>query len=288
MSDVPQQRRTHRVSLVIPIEVMGTDIRGQPFSEKAQTAVISRYGAAIVLKREVAPEQQVLIRRIDNGQEAVFRVLGQIGRQAEGSVYGVALMDSSVNLWGIHFPPLAESAQAVGRVLLECAACQSREIAYLSELDAEVFEANHCLSRPCKGCNQTTFWRQAEHTITSKRTLEPFPGRAVPGPSPTSPRRTQNERAYARVKTKFTACIRHATLGDEVIVTEDVSRGGLRFKSHKHYSQGSLIEVAFPYSPTGANIFASARIIRAQEHRGEGLVEYGVAFVRVYGPMGER
>ncbi|MBZ5670600.1 MAG: PilZ domain-containing protein [Acidobacteriia bacterium] len=62
-----------------------------------------------------------------------------------------------------------------------------------------------------------------------------------------------------------------------------LSRGGLRFKSHKHYSQGSLIEVAFPYSPTGASIFASARIVRAQERPGEGLVEYGVAFVRCIG-----
>jgi hypothetical protein len=204
----------------------------------------------------------------------------------ECNLPSVALVDSSVNLWGIHFPPLAESEQAVGRVLLECGGCQSGEVAYLNELDAEVFEANHCLSRPCKRCNQT-FWRQAEHTITSKRTLEPFQGRAVPGPAPTPPPRTQNERECVRVKTKFTTCIRHATLGDEVIVTEDVSRGGLSFKSHKHYPQGSLIEVAFPYSPTGANIFASARIVRAQERPGEGLVEYGVAFVRVYRPRVE-
>ena len=246
--------------------------------------VISRHGAAIVLKRELAPEQEVLIRRTDNRQEAVFRVVGQIGRQAEGYVYGVALVDSRENFWAIHFPPLAESEQAVGCVLLECQACQSREVAYLNELEAEVFEVNHCLSRPCKGCNQITFWRQAEHAITSKRTSAPLQGRAVPSPVPIPQPRTKNERKYVRVKTKFTACLRHARLGDEVVVTEDVSRGGLRFKSRKHYPQGSLIEVALPYSPTGANIFTSARIVRAQERPGEGLVEYGVAFTLVHGP----
>src|SRR3979409_189494 len=126
----------------MPIEVHGTEITGQDFAELTQTHLLSRHGAALVLSRKLAPMQQITIRNIGTSMEASARIIGQMGGQHEAYIYGVALMDSKVNLWGINFPPLTEADRALFRLLLECNVCLEREIVYLDELESEVFEAN--------------------------------------------------------------------------------------------------------------------------------------------------
>src|SRR5712664_4078486 len=70
-----------------------------------------------------------------------------------------------------------------------------------------------------------------------------------PPPEPDTPR--VNRRKHARVKVSYSACVRHAERGDDIVTCEDMSRGGLRFKSRKSYYERSLIEVAVPYLPGG-------------------------------------
>jgi len=44
----------------------------------------------------------------------------------------------------------------------------------------------------------------------------------------------------------FKACIRTYGSSDEIVACEDISRGGLRFKSKKEYTANTEIEVAAP------------------------------------------
>lgn len=46
----------------------------------------------------LAPEQEVTVRRVGSDKEARFRVIGLVGLQAEGSAYGMALLDPIIVL----------------------------------------------------------------------------------------------------------------------------------------------------------------------------------------------
>ena len=274
-----EKRRSERVVIELTVRVSGEDAASAEFSEQGRTLAVSRHGATIVLDRELAPGQQVTLTRGRKDQTAQARVVGQIGGQPHGFVYGIAVPDAATKLWGILFPPLTESESAVLRLLLECTACQAREVVYLNELEAEVFEANRGLSRACQHCGAWTQWIQcpyeatAEPSQAAKSSPTPFPVQTSPG---------QNKRRDIRVPLKRQACVRHPGFGEEIVMVEDVSRGGLSFLSAKSYLEGSRIEVAVPYSPTTANIFIAGRIVRWRELPEKGLKRYGVAYIRTH------
>jgi hypothetical protein len=270
-------RRSDRVMIELPIVVTGTDCMGDMFLELASTTVVGRHGAKILLKRKLGPDQEVNLRCNATGRESEVRVVGQIGSTPEGTFYyGVALLDPDIGLWGIEFPPAEEAEGAVGRVLLECVRCHTRELVYLYEFEAEVLEANRYLSRYCRKCVDTSVWRE-----TTLPAGEELPGevKPVPEPFPPPPKRTKNDRKHVRLDLKVNVCIHDPQYGEEVVVTENVSRGGFRFRSKKHYAEGWLIEVALPYTPGGPNIFAAARIMYAEELGMSGESVYGVAYV---------
>jgi hypothetical protein len=264
------KRRSDRICLAIPIEIRGTDVKGQTFSERATTVVLSRHGATILSKQMLAPDHRVVIRHLSTGKESECRVVGQLGGQSGGYIYGVALLDPTLNLWGIGFPPLAESEKAVGRALLQCEGCGNPEVVYLDELEVEVFTANRSISRPCGSCQRATLW-SAAYRETARDGGRP--------PVPSSGPRASNERKQTRVTTKLTACIRQAGFDDDVVATENISRGGLCFRSRRLYHPGSLIQVAVPYSSGAANIFVSARVVYAVEIPSEGLSKHGATYI---------
>jgi hypothetical protein len=71
----------------------------------------------------------------------------------------------------------------------------------------------------------------------------------------------------------------------DIVLCENVSRGGLCFKSTLRYSETASIEVAAPYSPGSAHIPVPAQIVYVQELPGEKLFRYGVQYVqRTKGP----
>jgi hypothetical protein len=279
-------RRSDRVSLAIPVEVMGNDLSGEFFKQEGRTLIVSRHGAAIVVNRKLVPHQEITIRCLPTKQEADAQVVGQVGGQEGSYIYGMAFLDPTVNIWNIHFPPKAEGEQAAGRLLLECGGCHTREVAYLHELEVEVYEANKSLSRSCKTCRDYTIWKESAYEAPPEREAPtPLP-EAAGRPAAPAPR-TQNERKHVRLGVKLQACVRHAGFEDEIVATENVSRGGMCFKSHKIYLEGSRIDVAIPYSPYGANIFVPARIMRVQEITGENMKLYGVMYLKAPRTSGE-
>lgn len=103
-----------------------------------------------------------------------------------------------------------------------------------------------------------------------------------PPPEPNIPR--VNRRKHARVKVSYSACIRHADRGDDIVTCEDMSRGGLRFKSRKRYYDRTLIEVAVPYTSAQPSIFVPAQIVFFQELPEQQLFRYGVAYLQLPKP----
>ena len=261
------QKRTDRIAISITVEVSGADLNGQDFLDKAFSGHISRNGASLVLNRNLAPDQQIVLRRNVSGAETVARIVGQMGIRAEGHVYGVALPEISASFWGICFPPKTELEEALARVLLECATCQMRNVIALDEIELSVFEANHRLSRTCEQCRTATFW----HTVPS---VEPDKNDLA-----THPAKKPNRRRHIRAGMRASACITQPRDEQELVQVVDVSRGGIRFRSDHHYRMDTWVQVAVPYTPDTANIFVPGRVVW-QKNVGKSLWEYGVQYVK--------
>ena len=290
-------RTSDRVYLELPIILRGTDASGRRFEEETRTLVISRRGAKIVSRQALVPQQILNIRCLKTGLEADARVVGPIKGEEEGCYYGIGLVHPEVNLWGINFPELTGNEDPAGRVFLECTRCRSQEVAHLDAFELEVLLANEALLRPCSLCTSSTLWmppgpeapnsqaphaprRLVEGRKEQRVSLEVDAARrrrVIEAPPP--PRVSVQKRRQPRVMLEVDACVRHPVFGDETVVTENVSRGGFRFRSRKDYTVATLIEAALPYVPGAANIFTPARVVYKGEPSPDGVIAYGVAYI---------
>ena len=285
-----KRRTSDRVSLSFPITVSGTEIAGgRDFVEEARTLLVSRSGATIVLTRVLGPEQTLFIKCAATQQEAEARVVGQLGIQLDCHIYGVALLDPTVEMWGVRFPKPSEAEQALGRVCLGCINCGAREVVYLSEVEMDVFEANHNLGRSCNQCRDWTLWKEvpqgletlAPSTLKPEDANEPVPSTpeaaSAPPPAPAQP---ANRRRYGRTNMRKTGCVRQPGNDPDIVQVLDMSRGGIRFESKRVYRKFSWVEIAVPYLGGGAaEVFVPGRIARVLEVP-EGKHQYGVEYVR--------
>lgn len=287
-----KRRTSDRVSLSFPITVSGTDIAGgRDFVEQARTLLVSRSGATIVLTRVLGPEQTLYIKCAATQKEAEARVVGQLGIQLDCHIYGVALLDPSVEMWGVRFPAPSEAEKALGRVCLGCINCNTREVVYLSEVEMDVFDANHNLGRSCNQCRDWTLWKEvpqdfeepappaptAEPASASQETSQPVPAEAEAAAAPAA---AKNRRRYARTNMRKIGCVRQPGSDPDIVQVLDMSRGGIRFESKRVYRKFSWVEIAVPYIGGGAaEVFVPGRIARVLEAP-EGKHHYGVEYVR--------
>jgi PilZ domain len=134
-------------------------------------------------------------------------------------------------------------------------------------------------------------WTSSDATARAA-TLEPTEARASgtnlasaesPTTSPSAPvtaKDRENRRKHARTRVNFKACVRRPGMADDVVACEDMSRGGLRFKSSKQYFEKTLIDVAVPYSQGGQAIFVPAQIVYVQELQEQKMFRCGVMYLR--------
>jgi hypothetical protein len=280
----PSMRRTDRVSLTVLLEASGTDSNGQEFKEPTRTLLINRGGAVIILERDLKPEQQIQIRRqagADSQKTVPARIVGEFGRQKGGHLYGIEILDNENDFWKIEFPPIAESTEAVARMLLHCSYCKSREVTYLNELELRGFETNRGIARHCKTCGVPSIWTQAPHEDEKQRSQRATRGKGAREAEPIPGGEEQRARQRMRMKTRLTACIRQPDSDDELAVCEDISPVGMCFRSKRRYDTQALIQVAVPYSPDAANIFLPANVVYSEEIPRAGLFRHGVEYRRV-------
>lgn len=92
--------------------------------------------------------------------------------------------------------------------------------------------------------------------------------------------RPVNRRRHVRIRVNFSACVRHPVYPDEIVECENVSKGGLCFRSRSHFSVDTKIEIAAPYSPGEAALFVPAQIKRVEHIPGSDEFRYGVAYLK--------
>ena len=273
--------------------MVGSDMEGKMFSEQTKTVLLSRHGAGIVSQYALYAEQELILRRLDTDKEAEIRVVGQLGADGGMYTYGVAFLNPEMDLWGIKFQGMTDS----DRVLLQCSSCKTRETVEQSDLESDVYLVNEGIVRSCKNCGSSTFWKRA----TDEETGEPATVQTVllpeveekevpvevlagvatePLPAAKHSARVENRRKHVRTKVSFKACIRSYAFGDDIVACEDISRGGLRFKSRKAYVAKTDIEVAAPYAPGTQSIFVRAQIVHVEELKQERRYRCGVCYAK--------
>ena len=173
----------------------------------------------------------------------------------------------------------------------------SRETVEQSDLESDVYLVNEGIVRYCKKCGSSTFWKRASEDVEEAPVaVEMVQSRSVgwvaeeeeaPAPvvvatpaEPEAPARRENRRKHVRTRVNFKACVRSFAHGDDVVSCEDVSRGGLCFKSRKPYVENFKIEIAAPYTPGAQNFFSPAEIVYVQELKGEKKFRCGVAYLK--------
>jgi hypothetical protein len=287
----PSLRGSDRISVTLLLEVSGIDGHGKQFQEPARTLLINRGGAVIVLERELVPEQQIHLRRktpSEAHRQGSARVVREVARGKEGYLYGVAILGSEIDLWGVGFPPMAESAGAVAKMLLECSHCRAREVVYVNELELRAFETNRGIARQCTTCGVPSVWTQASHEDEKKLAARAARSRRTVDAQDSVPSGgDRRERRRIRLQTRLTACIRQAGTDDELAVCEDISPTGLCFRSKRRYDADTVVDVAVPYSPEAGNIFLPARVVFSEELPKAGLFRHGTEY-RGAAPRQER
>jgi hypothetical protein len=299
-------RRSSRIPKELSILLIGSDMEGKAFSEMAKTVVLSRHGAGIVSTYKLAAEQEIILRYLDTNKEAVVRVVGQIGSQDDNYTYGVAFLDQNIDFWETEFPPASEAERRARRSVLECGGCKQRETVEHSEMEADVLIVNEGIVRFCKNCGDSTFWKRVSPAaedqaaapapppapLPTPQSMAPVspaplpaaaepespPPAATPVPPPKPAPRQENRRKHARMKVNYKACIRRTGFPDDVVSCEDMSRGGICFRSRKRYYEQTAIEVAVPYSSADQAIFVPATIVWVQELPDEKLYKCGLAY----------
>ena len=264
-----RSRQGDRISVVLPIQVTGTNLFGDVFLCDGWTELVSQHGAKIALRQSLSPDQEITVRCLETGKEAVARVVGRINGKQKQNFYGISLLEPERSPWGISFPQRGDSAGAVGRILMECLACHARELAYLDGFELEVLESNAVLSRFCKRCRDSSMWGKSFDSVPTGTTS-----------TDAAPEESQEKRREVRRDVKVIVCVRSREFGEDLVRARNVSRSGLCFESRRPYEKNWEIEVAIPYSSGGGNIYLPARIARVQSLIHDSLNLFGVKYIR--------
>ena len=275
-------RRSSRIPKEIAILLTGCDANGKQFIEKTKTVVLSRYGAGIVSKYKLVIEQELILVHGESNKEADIRIVGQIG-SADGSyTYGVAFLHPEVNFWGVGFPSLTGTEITAGSTPFQCTTCGCREVIGQEALELDVYAIHGAILRDCKQCVRSTLWKKVSGVVPQSAPACEVPvssGQGTPSETRSASVPDKNRRKHHRIKVNFTACIRNPGSEDRLVQCENISRGGLCFKSNKRYDETARIEVAAPYSPGSPCILVPAEIVHVQELPEEGMFRCGVQYL---------
>ena len=271
----PEQRKSERVLLRIPIRVMGFDTATGEFSEDSHTVTVSRTGARIALRRHVAVNDTLRIINLENYNEADFRVVAPTGwAGSDINEWGVECSEPGRNVWGIEFSaPLAGEAGA----LVECQDCHKEAFWALTPMELEVLETSGVVQHDCSQCGKPTYWMHADVT---RRPQEFPPLEAVTTrPQPVKTEKESEKRRNKRLGMKLPILVRGPSGQDEITKTENVSKSGLAVSLTMDLGVGDVVRVVYPYSPVGQNIEQKAEVRRRATYAFGGRRLYGLRLV---------
>jgi hypothetical protein len=267
-------RQSDRVAFRMPLEASWIESSGMVRRIATESLLVSRNGGVLRIQEKFFPGQEIALKRpldADTFRTARARIVAEIDHESEGFLYAVHLLEPHNDFWEIEFPAPHKAEEALARLLMECSLCQRREVVYLNELELRTFESRKCIARICKLCDAPSIWIEAQ---------------SEPGPAPSPSARTNEEdrvlprRNRNRVKARVLACIRRRGFQEEVAVCEDLSKGGIAFRSRNEYPQGTRVEIAVPFTPGAGAIFVPIRIVFSQPIPSAGLFRHGAAYLK--------
>jgi hypothetical protein len=267
-------RQSDRVTLRMPLEASWVDGNGMVRRLNAQTLLVSRNGGVLRLEDAFSPGQELTLRRPLEGDRIKTvhaRIVAEIDREPEGFLYAIHILEPCADFWDIEFPAPHKADEALARLLMECSFCQRREVVYLNELELKSFEARKAVARICKICDAPAIWVEPQSDLSKP---------AAPAARFDEDERVLPRRNRTRVKARVLACIRRRGFQEEVAVCEDLSKGGIAFRSRNQYPEGSRAEVAVPFTPGSSAIFVPIRIVFSQALPSAGLFRHGAAYLK--------
>lgn len=173
-------RRSGRIAKEIRILLLGMDCNGTVFSEETRTVTLSRHGAGIISKHKLAMDGLLIMRFSGGSTETAIRLVGQLGQDARGFVYGVAFVDEEEDFWELKFPPPPVWNVNVHGPM-QCESCKNCEIVDQSEVEADVYALSESILRYCIYCGMPTVWKRAP--ATELVTANSAPSNAMAGDS---------------------------------------------------------------------------------------------------------
>ncbi len=275
-------RRSVRIPKEVPILLIGSDTRGREFVEQTKTVVLSRHGAGIVSMHKLSVEQELIVIQEQCKREAEIRVVGEIGSEDGLYTYGVTFLNPDIDFWGIEFRSATEACTSNPSMALQCNICGRRELIDLDGMESDICAIHDGLLRDCKHCHRSTLWKRTCTEVPDNIATPETVVTAEPAPplehTPLDAA-SKNRRKHMRIKVNFTGCVRNDGLEKDIVVCENISRGGLCFKSSRCYHKTAAIEVAAPYTPGSPDILVSARIVYVQELPEEKMFRYGAQYL---------
>jgi hypothetical protein len=268
-------RQSDRVSFRMPVEASWFANGGEAIKQAAQTILVSRNGGVLRLSECLNIGQELTLRRQSDNEEwksTRARIVAEIDRDAGGVIYAIHLLEPRMDFWDIEFPAPHKSEEALARLLMECGFCQRREVVYLNEADLKSFEIRKCVARHCKHCDSPAIWIEA---VSEEKGTDAPPTSPSLEEESVAPRRTRK-----RVKARVLACIRRRGFQEEVAVCEDLSKGGISFRSRNEYPKGTRVEVAVPFTPGSGAIFVPIRIVFSAPIASARLFRHGAAYIK--------
>jgi PilZ domain len=179
-------RRSGRIAKQIRILLIGTDTSGRVFAEETQTVTLSRHGAGVISKHDLAADGMLILRFLGGNTEVSLRLVGQLGEDVRGYVYGVTFVDPNLDFWELKFPAPPRWSLDFDTPL-HCSSCQNREMVDQSEVEADVYALAQSILRFCSHCGVSTQWRRATEDRApgpaKSAPVIPFPGRTEGGDS---------------------------------------------------------------------------------------------------------
>jgi hypothetical protein len=258
----------------MPVEASWVTGTGTAVKQTAETLLVSRNGGVLRLSEKLATGQELHLRRQREGDDwksTRARVVAEIDQEPNGFLYAIHILDPRSDFWEIDFPAPHKAEEALARLLMECSFCLRREVVYLNELELKSFEIRKCVARLCKHCDAPSIWIESQSEL---RPMQNGPGQ------PSVEDRVIPRRNRARIKARVLACIRRRGFQEEIVVCEDLSKGGVSFRSRNQYPEGSRVEVAVPFTPGSGAIFVPIRIVFSQAIPTAGLYRHGAAYIK--------
>src|SRR5260370_335367 len=234
-------------------------------SQLAQVQVVI-FQEVCVMQVIEKPGAKALRRGIRTSKEVALRL---IGYEDSLHTYGVTFLDPDIDFWGIEFDSATDAYTSDASMSLQCNICGRCEGIDLDGLESDIYAIHNGLIRDCKHCHRSTLWKrrpaEAPESVGAPQFVAGSAESAPPVKRAPLPAGSKNRRQHMRIKVNFTGGVRNYGSEEDIVVSDNISRGGPCFKSSRCYDKTVAIEVAAPYPSGSTDIPVSARIAHVPE-----------------------